>query len=258
MLKSALTAVAAVALVVRVAALPQTGAGGSFNVTDVLAKMQAAYIALSSYSDTGTVTSDVGGFADKWQFRTAYTKDPRNLFIEVKGVESLYKSGFRIPSNTRVVIWMQKGELEKWDQNGNHETFPANGGGQVEALKTASYGSQGITILIPSLVYTKANLATPIQAMEEPTAAGYETVANRRCYKVMGIERWRYPNGRVTGVRPISIWIDAENFMIRKIVEDTEKGGAVGRIDVRTITLEPQVNPKLEPSVFAFNIPPTK
>jgi hypothetical protein len=255
MLKSVLTLIVAVVLLVRVAALPQSSAGGSFNVNDVLAKMKAAYIALNSYADTGTVVVDVGGFADKWQSRTFYTKDPRNLFIDVKGVESLYKSGFRIPDTRRVVFWMQKGELDQWDQTGNHETFPSDGGGQVEALKSASYGTQGMTILIPSLVYTKANLATPIQAMEEPTAAGYETLGTRRCYKVMGVERWRYPNGRVTGVRPITIWIDAENLMIRKIVEDTEKGSAAGRVNVRTITLEPQANPKVDPTVFNLKIP---
>ena len=47
------------------------------------------------------------------------------------------------------------------------------------------------------------------QAAEEATAAGTETVGGRPCLKVMGIERWRYPSGQVTGVRPITIWIDA-------------------------------------------------
>ena len=257
MLKSVLTVVTAMALLVPVAALPQSGAGGEFNVNDVLAKMKAAYVALNSYADTGTVVDDVGGFADKSQFRTFYTRDPRNLFIEFKGVESLYKNGYRIPYTNRLVFWMQKGELEKWDQTGTHETFPSDGGGQVNALKSASYGSAGITILIPSLVYTKANLATPIQAMEEPTAAGYETIGNRRCYKVMGVERWRYPNGRITGVRPITIWIDAETLLIRKILQDTPKGSAVGRINTRTIVLDAQANPKLDLSVFAFKVPAT-
>lgn len=255
MLKSALTIVVA-ALLVPVAPLPQNGgAGAVFDAADVIKRMNAAYVALNSYADTGTVVDDVGGFADRSQFRTFYTRDPRNLFIEFKGVGSFYKNGFQIPASNRVVFWMQNGELEKWDQTGNHETFPSDGGGQVNALKSASYGSAGITILIPSLVYTKANLATPIQAMEEPVAAGYETIGNRRCFKVMGVERWRYPNGRVTGVRPITLWIDAETLLIRKILEDTPKGAAVGRIDTRTIMLEPQANPKLESSVFDFKVP---
>ena len=246
-------------LLTLIASVPQSDAGqGGFDVKDVLAKMKAAYIALNSYSDAGTVVVDVGGFADKSQFRTLYTKNPRNLLIDFKGVESLYKSGFRIPYTNRLVFWMQNGELQKWDQTGNHETFPSDGGGQVNALNGASYGSAGMTILIPSLLYTKANLATPIQAMEEPTAAGHDTLNNRRTFKVMGVERWRFPNGRVTGVRPITIWIDAETYLIRKILEDTPKGSAVGRVATRLITLDPQANPKLEPGVFNFKIPPAK
>src|SRR5688572_19699430 len=124
MLKSALTIAIALALLVPVAARPQSGAGGGFDVKSVLSRMKAAYLAVNSYSDTGTVVDDVGGFADKSQFRTVYTKNPRNLLIEYKGIESLYKNGFRIPYTNRLVFWMQNGELQKWDQTGNHETFP--------------------------------------------------------------------------------------------------------------------------------------
>ena len=254
MLRSALTVAIAAALIAPAAALPQSG-GGGFDVNNVLSRMKATYIALNSYSDTGTVVDDRGGFAERSQFRTFYTKNPRNLFIEFTPIESLYKNGFRIPYNKRLVFWMQNGELQKWDESGNHETFPSDGGGQVNALNSASYGSAGITILFPSLVYTKANLATPIQAMEEPAAAGYDTIDKRRTYKVMGVERWKYPNGRVTGIRPITIWIDAETYLIRKIFEDNLKGSAKGVVDTRTITLVPQANPKLDSNTFNFKIP---
>ena len=256
MLKSSLS----ITLSVLVLAAPVSlnGQGGGFDLKDVMTRMKAAYLALNSYADTGTVVVDVGGFEDRSAFRTYYTKDPRNLYIEYRPTETVYKSGFRIPYTNRLVFWMQNGELQKWNETGLHETYPSNGGGQVDALKSASYGSQGMTILIPSLLYTKANLATPIQAMEEATAAGYEMIGNRRCFKVMGVERWRYPSGQITGVRPITIWIDAENYLIRKILEDTEKGAAAGRINRRTIALEPQANPKLDPNVFNFKIPTNK
>jgi len=254
MLKTAPVILLALFVATPAAPVAQSGAGG-FDVKDVLARMKAAYLALNSYADTGTVVQDNGGFAEHAQFKTFYTKAPRNLFIEYRHLGSVYKSGFRIPGTYRLVFWMQNGELEKWDQTGLHESYPSDGGGQVNALKSTSYGSNGITILIPSLVYTKANLATPIQAMEEPTAAGYEAIGARRHLKVMGVERWRYPSGQITGVRPISIWIDAETYLIRKIVEDTGKGAAIGTVDRRTITFEPQVNPKLDPSVFNFKIP---
>lgn len=255
MSKSALITTLTLVLFAPVAVLPQSAAPGQFDVNDVLSRMRATYLALTSYSDTGTVVDDTGGFADKSQFRTFYTREPRNLFIEFQGIESLYKNGFRVPYSNRLVFWMQNGELQKWDQTGNHETFPSDGGGQVNALNGASYGSAGITILFASLVYSKANLETPIQAMEEPVAAGYETVDGRRTFKVMGVERWRYPNGRITGVRPITIWIDAETYLIRKILEGTPKGSAAGRVNTRTITIVPHANPRLDPGVFNFRIP---
>ena len=71
----------------------------------------------------------------------------------------------------------------------------------------------------------------------------------------MGVERWRYPSGQITGVRPITVWIDADTYLIRKILEDTPKGSAVGRIARRTFMIEPQANPKLEATVFNFKVP---
>lgn len=251
MLKSSLT----VTLSVFLLSASVSGQSGGFDVNNVLTRMKAAYLALNSYADTGTVVVDVGGFEERSQFRTFYTKDPRNLFIEYRPTETVYKSGFKIPYTNRLVFWMQNGELQKWNETGLHETYPSSGGGQVDALRSASYGSQSITILIPSLLYTKANLATLIQAMEEPAAAGYEMIGSRRCFKVTGVERWRYPSGQITGVRPITIWIDAETYLIRKILEDTPKGAAIGRIDRRTFMIEAQANPKLDPNVFNFKIP---
>jgi hypothetical protein len=43
---------------------------------------------------------------------------------------------------------------------------------QVDALKSASYGTKGVSLVVPSLLYTKAGMASVIQATEEATAAG--------------------------------------------------------------------------------------
>ena len=110
-------------------------------------------------------------------------------------------------------------------------------------------------MLIPSLIYHNANLASVIQATEEPVVAGTETIGGRRCLKVMGIERWRYPSGQVTGVRPITLWIDAETYLIRKIVEDTPKSSPRGVIGRRIITFEPRADMPIEASRFAFAVP---
>ncbi|HKT58952.1 MAG TPA: hypothetical protein VJQ46_02810, partial [Gemmatimonadales bacterium] len=63
------------------------------------------------------------------------------------------------------------------------------------------------------------------------------------------------PNGRITGVRPITLWIDAETYLIRKILEDTPKDSPRGSIDRRIVTFDPHPNPPLETSRFTFTVP---
>lgn len=71
----------------------------------------------------------------------------------------------------------------------------------------------------------------------------------------MGIERWRYPSGQVTGVRPVTFWIDAETYLIRKTLEDTPKDSQRGVISRRIITLDPHADPPIETSRFGFAVP---
>jgi hypothetical protein len=243
------------------AAAPAPHRGGArpapaFDPEDVLAKTRAAYAALSSYADSGTVLDESSGFTDRSTFRTLFIRDPRYLFIEHRAVASEYKNGHRLPFNNRTVLWMENGELQTWSSKTQaHETYPADGGQQVNALNNAAYGTTGISVLIPSHLYSKSGMASSVHATEEPTADGFETVNGRRCFRLLGVERWRYPSGRETGVRAITLWIDAETYLIHKIVQDTPKGMARGSISRRTTTVKHQANPKLEPAQFRFAVP---
>ncbi len=239
-------------------ASPDTGAGRrtAFRAEDVLAKTRAAYASLTSYADSGTVLADAGGFTDRSTFRTLFIRDPRYLLIDYRFVASEYKSGFRLPGDARTVIWMENGEMETWiSKTQAHETYPADGGHQVDALKYANYGTTGISVLIPSHLYSKSGLVSIVHATEEPQPDGFETVNGRRCFRILGVERWRYPSGKETGVRPITLWIDAETYLIHKIVEDTPKGMPRGSIQRQTFTFKHQINPKLDPSQFHFAAP---
>jgi hypothetical protein len=227
-----------------------------FDAEDVLARTYAAYKGLNSYADSGTVVDENKGFRDRFTFRTLQTREPRNFLLDFRDASTDYDNGFRIPGSRRIVVWMQNGDLQTWDSKSDaHETYPADGGQQVSALNGASVGTRGISVLVPSLIYIKANMASVVQATEERVAAGTEIVGGRTCLKVMGIERWRYPSGQVTGVRPVTIWIDAETYLIRKILEDTPKGSPRGSINRRIITFDPRANPPLEASHFGFTVP---
>jgi len=224
---------------------------------DVLAKTRAAYEKLTSYADSGTVLDESTGFTDRSTFRTFFTREPSNLFIEFRGAASEYKTGSRVPLTTHVVLWMQNGELETWSSaSQSHEIWPRAQGQQVNAVKNAGHFTAGISVLIPSHLYGKsARLASAIHAAEEIENDGFETVNGRKCYRLTGVERWRYPSGQETGVRPITIWIDAETYLIHKVFEDTPKGYPRNQISRRTTTIKHRINPALAPALFRFNVP---
>jgi hypothetical protein len=234
----------------------QPAGPAAFDAADALQRSSAAYAALTAYADTGTVVMDAGGFKDKFTFRTYFTRQPRNLFLDFSGIESEYNDGRTMKYDYETVIWMENGLLQTYElKTQEHATYPEDGGGQVEALKGATYGTKGVSVIVPSMLYTKAGLASVIQATEEATAAGSEIVDGHPCLKVTGIERWRYPSGRVTGVRPVTIWIDAETYLIRKIFQDTPKGYPRGGIDRITTTFRPHANPSLGPTSFRYTVP---
>lgn len=256
MLKSVLTALGVLAAVTAHRASPPPLGEAAFDADDVLARTYAAYAALNSYADSGTVVDESKGFRDRFTFRTLQTRQPRNFLLDFRYAGSDYDNGFKLEGNERTVLWMQNGELQTWSsKTQEHETYPEDGGRQVDALTGASSGTRGISVLVPSLIYTKANMASVVRAAEDAVAAGTETIGGRSCLKVIGVERWRYPNGRVTGVRPITLWIDAETYLIRKILEDTPKDSPRGVISRRVVTLEPHANPPLETSRFTFVVP---
>lgn len=228
----------------------------AFNAEDVLAHTRAAYAALTSYADSGTVLDEATGFTDRSTFRTLFTRNPRQLLIEYRAVASEYKTGNRLPLGNQFVIWLEDDDLHTWSsKTQSHETYPMEAGQQVNALKSAAYYTAGISVLIPSHLYTKAGLPSPVHATEEAEADGFDTVDGSRCFRILGVERWRYPSGKETGVRAITLWIDAETYLIHKILEDTPKSMPRGTVSRRTTTLKPQANPKLEPAQFRFTVP---
>lgn len=228
----------------------------ALNGEDVLAKTRAAYETLTSYADSGTVLEEATGYKERATFRTFYTREPNNLFIEFRAVASEYDDGNRIPLGTHVVLWMENGELQTWSSvSQSHQIYPRAEGQQVNAVQGEAPFTKGISVLVPSHLYKASGLASAVHAAEEVEADGFETVNGRKCHRIVGVERWRYPSGQVTGVRAITIWIDAETYLIHKIFQDTPKGYPRNGISRLTTTIKYQANPKLAPALFRFKVP---
>lgn len=243
---------------VAIAAATHAGATrhAAYDANEVLTKTRAAYEALTSYADSGTVLDESTGFTDRSIFRTFFTREPNNLFIEFRGVASEYKIGNRVPLTSHVVLWMQAGELETWSSASQaHETYPRAAGQQVNAVKNAAYYTANISVLVPSHLYSQAGMASPLHAAEDVEADGFEVVNGRKCFRLLGVERWRYPSGQETGVRAITIWIDAETYLIHKVFQDTPRGYPRNEISRRTTTIKHRANPKLTPAQFRYTVP---
>jgi hypothetical protein len=255
-LKTILIAIGALTAATHMGGFPQGHRTAGFDAEEVLARIYAAYAALNSYADSGTVVDESNGFRDRITFRTLQTRQPRNFLLDFRYAGSEYDNGFKIDGGERTMIWMQNGELQTWNsKTEEHATYPEDGGRQVDALTGAANATRGVSVLVPSLIYIKAKMASVLRATEEVVAAGTETIGGRSCFKVMGVERWRYPNGRITGVRPVTVWIDSETYLIRRLLEDTPKDSQRGSISRRVFTFEPQANPPIETGQFQYAVP---
>jgi outer membrane lipoprotein-sorting protein len=258
MLSGTGVSLAAVVLMLAGIGLPhqqREAASPALTADEVLERTRALYPTLQSYADTGTVTEESTGFINRSSFRTYYVNAPRNFFFDYRRIGSEYETGQRIPLTNRIVLWMLHGQLQSWDSAlDSHQEFP-EGTNQIEAFVAVNAGTSGAAILIPSLIYVKANMVATLQELGDVESAGFETLRGRRCYKLMGIARSVYPSGQVTNVRPTTVWIDAETFLIRQVFTDTPKGYPRGSISRLTIAYEPRLNPALHDSLFTFTVP---
>ena len=228
---------------------------GAESGNDLLARSMALYPTLASYADTATVVREAPGIVDRWKFRT-YFRQPLDFYFDFQGVTST-SAGVPIDmSGQRIVLWMRNGELESFNQQmRTHETIPRATGNQPAVLQSASAGTAGTSILIPALIFVKANLAGTLNQIRQATDAGFETVGGRRCHKIIGMAAQYYPSGQMTNARQVTVWLDAGTLLVRKVFEDTPKGYPAGGYARLTVTIEPQMNPDLDDSKFHFTVP---
>lgn len=224
---------------------------------DVLKKTIAYYGTLSSYADTGTLKVETTGTLEEARFATYFRRPTRDLFFDFQALSSTTLSTkFKTDlSAYRTVLWMFKGEMQKYSRYAQtHEMV--NPDNQANALRGTQSGTYGASIMIPSLLYTQARLPSAILQIEEAELAGVEEIAKRRCHKVTGTAAAYYPSGQRTSVRPVTVWIDAETQLIRRVLEDTPKGyGKIGDVMRYTFDFQPQANPAIDDAKFQFTVP---
>jgi hypothetical protein len=190
---------------------------------DLLARTRAAYAALKSYADSGTVVEDVGSFSNHSKFQTRFRR-PADFYFEYSAVESVYSDGNTIPLGEHLVLWKLGPDLQTWNESArSHETFRQGEADQVGPIGAAAAATSGTSILIPSLLFSDARFASTLQEIAGISVAGTDNVGGHECHKLVGMARSVYPNGQVTNVRPVAVWLDAQTLLVRKIFTDTPK-----------------------------------
>jgi outer membrane lipoprotein-sorting protein len=231
------------------------GEGERRAAADLLAQSRAAYAALESYADSGTVVEDVGSFRNHSRFKTRFRK-PADFYFEYTSVESISFDNNRTPLANHLVLWKLGPDLQAWnEQFRTHDTYPQGEVDQVTPLRVAMAGTSGTSTLIPSLLFPDAGFVGTIQEIGEFSLAGNENLGGHECRKLIGIARSVYPSGQITNVRPVTVWLDTRTLLVRKVFTDTPKGYPMGGVARLTITLDPQANPPLDDSKFQFIVP---
>lgn len=215
---------------------------------DLLSPVTATYGGLSSYSDSGTVEvryqwPGTPLLVETHRFETCY-RAPRNFFFRFDQDPAA--------GGDALVIWCDGGPFQSWWKATGVHSIHDGGKGAVAFLTAQSPTKDSANLVAPHF-FPQAKLPGPSYALIEPREAGEETLAGRKCRKLAADQR-------VTGVvtvekRPTTLWIDEESGLIRKVLVDTEPGGAEGMIDQRIFLIEPVANPELADDRFTFSPP---
>ena len=225
------------------ASAPQAGTSAQ----EILTKSQATYAALKSYADTGTLDTEFGppnGVLREHHTFTTLFRTPRHfLFDFVKEDKA-----------DRFVVWADDEAFHTWWQaTGAADTYPkGQGGGAFVAGGQPTLNS--LMVLSPWL-FPQADLNGALTEFGDATLAGTEPINGHACYKLSGVGKSVYrQSGHVVNVRKMTVWIDAQTLLVRRVFEDTadDTGSYANRF---TTTFEPQANPTLADARFAFTPP---
>ncbi|HVZ19995.1 MAG TPA: hypothetical protein VG871_02975 [Vicinamibacterales bacterium] len=211
---------------------------------DVLQKMRDVYAALETYLDTGTVIVEYGTASkDQHTFSTVIRRTPRGFFFD-----------FRKQNGDRYVIWGDPDAYHTWwKTTAVVEDYPNPN--NVGAFGTAGAQTAGAAMKIPPLWYAKANLQGPFLHLEAPVLKGQESIGGHACDRLEGTTADVYgATGRRVNVRTVTVWIDTQSSLIRKIVE-VPADVLPGHIDRTTTTFEPAANGGINAAQFGWRPP---
>ena len=218
--------------------------------TEALDRSRKAYAALRSYADSGTVVVEnaskgVDPTTTRYAFRTYY-RGPLHFFFEF--------NKDAVPGAAHYVAWGDTRAFHTWSPGFDTEAYPP---GVTDSAFSFGGGLTLNTSLKVAPLLSRSDY--PFSILNEfaaPKDTASENVDGRPCRKVEGLARWQFLRPtKVVNARQVTIWIDAETLLVRKIFEDTPKEHLTGDVHRVTTTFQPQANPGLDDSKFTFTPP---
>jgi outer membrane lipoprotein-sorting protein len=212
------------------------------NAESILEKSRDTYAQMASYVDTGVVLVEYGTSSeDQHTFSTAFNRAPRHLLLD------FHKQG-----GDRLVIWADPNGFHTWWKTTSQQADypnPNNAG----ALSLSAPNTMGVALKVPTLLYRKAFSAVMLK-LANPVLDGTEDIGAHHCYRVTGRTGDVYAaTGNEVNVRKVTVSIDAESFLIRKMVEEWKPlPGQRNRI---TTSFDPQSNLTIDETKFKFTPP---
>ena len=214
---------------------------------DVLTRSRALYASLRSYADTGSMTSEYGPkgavITEHHTFKTFY-RAPRSFYFEFN----------KDAGTDRFVVWSDATAFRTWwAATGVTDTYAPGSG--TEAFAIGAVPTANTITNIPPLLFSTAGLAGTLTELRDASVTGTESISGHTCQKVSGVAKSVYgATGNEVNVRKVTVWVDAETALVRRIVEDSS-GVPAGNTSRSTVTYEPQANPTLDDSKFRFTAP---
>jgi hypothetical protein len=208
-------------------------------VDKILADMRKVYADLTAYADTGEVISEYGtGSTDRFTFTTYFNRVPRGFLLDFRKGQDQY------------VIWGDPDAFHSWWKATSQQydyPNPNNSG----ALTGSPRNTLNTAQKIPTLIYAKADLGGDFSRFTSPTAAADEDVNSHRCHRLNGEIYDSYgATGRRSNTRQMTVWIDVESSLIRKVLEEAQ--ALPGQRSRVTWVYDPQANPTIDPAKFRF------
>ena len=210
---------------------------------DMLARSLNAYHTLRSYSDSGEVLSEYRGVGAG---ATSTTKDSFTTSFQAPRA---YVFQFTKDGGERYVIWTVDGETHDW-WSATH-VHSVHRVGPAQAFALGSTPTRGSSMMLPPVLFPHAQLHGPLTDIQELSLGKDETVDGHACYTIKGKEK----AGFGQDLRPITVWIDHDTLLVRRILEDTPESSPQGSISRLTTTLKPAANPTLQAGSLFFDPP---